>query len=337
MKHMKRIIAILVAALLLFSLAACGGDSETSPRTPVPVEYNGEKISVTLSGTAADYGLCKLLDNETYSVSTSDELLGDLSDDLAVMPLWHASELGSSGSSLNILAITTFGQLSLVTNGAEISGVKDLDGKQISVGQAYPVSSDSYSRVFDQSAKTVERLLDVYGVKATVETEPLQNVYDKIVAGSTPIAVLPEPFASLAAAKSGAKIAFTLTNAWSESDETSLMAEYCVVAKDSFVESNPQGVEKFLADLRASVEWVNLHPTDAVNLLIEKGLVDADVLHTDPELADRKAEAAKNQQAVDLIARANVVVIEGEAMKAAVAQNDLLQVENLDSLLYISN
>ncbi len=335
MKHMKRIAALLFAALLLLSLAGCGESDETTPRTPVPVEYNGEKISVTLSNTAADYGLVKLLDSEIYSISASDEMIGTMSGDLAVMPLWHAAELGASDSHLKILAINTFGQSCVVTHGVDINGVKDLDGKQISVGQAYPVSTDSYSRTFDQSAKTVERLLDAYGVKATVETEPLQNVYDKIVAGSIQIAVLPEPYASLAAAKSDTDVALTLTDAWSASGEKSLMLEYCVVADSSFAESNPQGVEKFLADLRASVEWVNLHPTDAVNLLIEKGMADADVLQTDAELAERKAEAAKKQLAVDLIARSNIVAIDGEAMHAAISQNDLLQTENLDRLLYL--
>ena len=337
MKHMKRIIALLFAAALLLSLAACGLTGETTPRTPEAVDYSGEKISVTLSNTAADYGCAKLLDSDIYNITASDELLGNLTTDLAVAPLWRVSELGASDSSLKILAFTTFGQSSVVANGVEINGVKDLDGKSILVGQAYPVSAGSNSRVFDQSAKTTQALLAAYGVKATVETDLLQNVYDKITAGSAQIVVLPEPYASLAAAKSAAKVAFTLTNAWSESGEESPMLEYCVVAKSSFAEKNAQGVKRFLSDLRASVEWVNLQPTDAVNLLIEKGMVDADVLLTDPDLADRKAEAAKKQQAVDLIARSNIILIEGEAMQAAVSQNVLLQTEVLDQLLYVSN
>ncbi len=337
MKHMKRMLALVVACLLLFSLAACGETDETTPRTAVPVDYSGEKISVTLSNTAADYGLIKLLDSDVYSFSSSDDLLeATMASDLAVAPLWRVAELSASSSDLKVLAVTTFGQSSVVTNGVDIGGVKDLDGKTIAVAQAYPASAASMSRTFDQTVNMTQAILEKYGTKASLEYDAIENVYDKIVAGSVQIAVLPEPYASLVSAKSSAEVAFTLTDALSDSGEKSPLVEYCVVAKASFAEKNPKGVEKLLYDLRASVEWVNLNPLDAVNLLIEKKMVDSGVLEVDSELSDRKAETAQKQQAIDLIARSNIVVMEGESMISAVKQSAFLQQELPDDIFYIS-
>ena len=334
MKHFKRFLAVSLALILLFCLSACGETSET-PRTPDAVEYTGDKISVTLSNTAADYGFAKLLDSDIYKISFSDDLLGSLTSDLAVVPLWRAAELAASDSSIKVLAVTSFGQSSVVTNGVEIGGVKDLDGKTITVGQAYPASAASMSRVFDQSAGIVQAVLDKYGVKATVESDLLVIVYDKITAGSIQIAVLPEPYASLSAVKSDAKVAFTLTNAWSDAGIEEPLVENCIIAKASFVEKNPDGVKKILSDLRASVEWVNLHPADAVDLLIEKGLTDESILQVDPDLSDKKQESAKSQQAIDLIARSNIILMEGESMRSAA--NAALDSSFPDNAFYLAS
>ena len=334
MKHFKRFLAVSLALILLFCLSACGETSET-PRTPDAVEYTGDKISITLTQTAADYGFAKLLDNEIYNISYFDGLLENLTSDLAVVPLWRAAELLSSNPAHKIMALTSFGQSSVVINGIEIGGVKDLDGKTITVGQAYPASAGSLSETFDQTVKTVQLLLDQYGVKATVESDLLENVYDKITAGSIQIAVLPEPYASLSAVKSDAKVAFTLTNAWSDAGIEEPLVENCIIAKASFVEKNPDGVKKILSDLRASVEWVNLHPADAVDLLIEKGLTDESILQVDPDLSDKKQESAKSQQAIDLIARSNIILMEGESMRSAA--NAALDSSFPDNAFYLAS
>ena len=211
----------------------------------------------------------------------------------------------------------------------------DLDGKTILVGEPTAKSEEALSRLMGTLKSELETLLDAAGVKATIEDGIDEAVYGKVIDGSAQIAVLPEPYASLAVAQSSAEVAFTLTNAWTDAGKTQPLVENCIIAKTSFIESNPDGVQKVLADLRASVEWVNLHPDEAVDLLIEKGLVDASVLQVNDEQSDRKQAAAKTQQAVDLIARANVVFMEGSAMVGALGA---MQMEPSipDSAIYIA-
>ena len=312
MKLSKRLLALTAALLLLFSLAACG-ENEEAPRVAETVAYDGAPITIARSFSAADFGLVKLLDSGDYTFAKTDGVSGTFDADLAVMPLWRAAQLAQNDT-LQILALNTFGLFSVVTNGETVVGVKDLDGKTVSVAQVNYPSMESLSVAGSQADVLLQNLLDQRGVKATLESDSVENVYDRIVSGKAQIAVLPEPYASLAAAKGSAEVAFTLTNAWADSGEKLPLAENCIVAKTSFLENNPAGAQKFLSDLRTSVEWVNLHPTDAVNLLVEKDMVSADVLYVDPEISERKQETAKTQQAVDLIARANVVVIEGASM-----------------------
>lgn len=318
MKHFKRLLAISLALLLLFGLAACGEEKDV-PRTPVPVAYDGAQITIALSGTAADYGLLKLLDNETYRISASDSFGDSMSSDLSVVPLWFAAEQIAAGKDLRIVAVNSFGLLSVVASDSGIQGVKALDGKTVYAGSAYPANADAVSGTFDFSEKAMRELFSKYGVTAAAEYRETVSLYEEVLAGKTQIAVLPEPYASLAAVKSNAQFAFTLTDAWTDAGEKVPFVESCIVAKASFVENNADGLRRFLADLRASVEWVNLHPVDAVNLLIEKEMADADILTVDSQLSEKKQEAAKQQQAIDLISRSNPVVIDGEDMKAPIA------------------
>ena len=335
MKHLKTFLAFSLVFLLVFSLAACGETNET-PRTPSAVAYSGKPISIARSTLAADFSLAKLFDDKTYTISDADIAAAPMTTDLAVVPLWRVPQLLSETSdSVQILAVNTFGTASVVTNGTSIGGVKDLDGKTILVGEPTAKSEEALSRLMGTLKSELETLLDAAGVKATIEDAIDEAVYGKVIDGSAQIAVLPEPYASLAVAQSSAEVAFTLTNAWTDAGKTQPLVENCIIAKTSFIESNPDGVQKVLADLRASVEWVNLHPGEAVDLLIEKGLVDASVLQVNDEQSDRKQAAAKTQQAVDLIARANVVFMEGSAMVGALGA---MQMEPSipDSAIYIA-
>ena len=335
MKPLKKFLALSLVFLLLFSLAACGETNET-PRTPAAVAYSGKPISIARSTLAADFSLAKLFDDETYVISDADIAAAPMTTDLAVVPLWRVPQLlDETPDSVQILAVNTFGTASVVTNGTSIGGVKDLVGKTILVGEPTAASEEALSRVMGTLKTELESLLETAGVTATVEDSVDAAVYEKVIDGSAQIAVLPEPYATLAVAKSGAAVAFTLTNAWIDARKSQPLVENCVIAKKSFIESNPDGVQKVLADLRASVEWVNLHPGEATDLLIEKGLVSADVLQVNEEQSDRKQAAAKTQQAVDLIARANVVLMEGTAMVAAI---DAMQREPAlpDSCYYIA-
>ena len=100
-----------------------------------------------------------------------------------------------------------------------------------------------------------------------------------LAAGSATIALLPQPFVTVAQTKiEGLRVALDLTEEWDALDNGSGLLTGVVVARKSFVEEHSAAVEAFLADYAESVEWVNGNNADAAQLISAFGIVESPVV-----------------------------------------------------------
>lgn len=322
MKLTKKLLALTLALVLVLALAACGKTDTPDPAvtTEPPVEYTGETIKVAAIKGPTGMGMVHMMDNDNYAFTlTSDPtevatLLATGKVDIAACPLNLAANLfKKTGGGVQMLGINTLGVLYLLTNGETISTVADLKGKTIyATGQG---ATPEY---------ILADLLAANGITdAKVEyLSEHSELAAKIASGDCKIAVLPEPFVTVATSKNSAvTVALSLTDLWNDAHPDSRLAMGCVIARKAFIDSNPDGVKAFLQDARSSVEQVNTDALAASAKMVEKEIV-ADTLFAIPaDTAEKKQEAAKAQKASDVIGRCNIVFIEGAQMQQIADEN----------------
>ncbi len=327
MKNFKRVLAVLLAAALMFALVACGGNqtqtttaAETSETTTAP-EYTGEKVKVAAIKGPTGMGMVDMMDNPMYEFTlTSDptevvSLIANKTVDIAACPLNLAANLfKKTNGNVQMLGINTLGVLYVLTNGTEINGLSELKDKTIySTGQG---ATPEF---------ILNHILDKNGLKDSVKVEYLSEhseLMTKLVSGEVNIAVLPEPFVTIAKAKnSNIKTAISLTEEWSKIDSETMLSMGCIIARSDFIKNNPDAVAQFIKDNKASVENVNVNAYTEIQKMIEKEIVDEAILTVSSDLKENQIESAKQQAALETISRCNIVFIDGEEMSKVANAN----------------
>lgn len=324
MKNIKRVLAVVLAAVLMFALVACtGGNQKADTTTTAPVssdttkapEYTGEKVKVAAIKGPTGMGMVDMMDNSRYEFTlTSDptevvSLIATGAVDIAACPLNLAANLyKKTGGNVQMLGINTLGVLYLLTNGTEINSLSELKDKTV-----YATGQGATPEFI------INHILDKNSLKDSVKVEYLSEhseLMTKLVAGEVNIAVLPEPFVSIATAKSkNVKSVLSLTDEWAKLDSETMLSMGCVIARSDFIKSNPDAVNQFIKDNKASVEKVNVNAYEQLKKMIDKGIVDAAILSVSEDLKkENQIEAAKQANALKTISRCNIVFIDGEEM-----------------------
>lgn len=325
MKNAKRIIALLLALSMLFAFAACNGTTNNTTTTSAPnestTEYTGERIKVAANKGPTGMGMVDLMDNSKYEVTLISDptqvvsLISTGEVDIATCPLSLAANLyKKTNGGIKMLGINTLGVLYVVTNGVELSTLADLKGKTVyATGQA---STPEY---------ILNHLLKANNLKKDVKVEYLSEHSEltaKVVSGDVQIAILPEPFVSVATSKNAnVKSVISLTDEWKKVNPDTELAMGCVIARKEFIEKNPDAVKQFIADNKQSVENINLDPSTKSDKIAEKGIIDASVFSVDSNLSEKKAAAAKTEKAQAVISRCNIVFIDSNEMQSIADAN----------------
>ncbi len=330
---MKKILALLLALILTLGLVACGNNTETpednnvnneienpaddntvedeTPATPVTFNIASMKGPTTM-------GMVKLMsDSEagltthnyvTTIYGTADEIVPLIVQgkiDIANVPanlaanIYHKTEGG-----ISVLDINTLGVLYVVETGEAINSVADLKGKTIySTGKGttpeYVLNHILMSNGIDPvNDVTVEFKSEATEVAAMLET------------ATDAVAVLPQPYVTVASTKNASlRIALNLSEEWEAIDGTKQVTGVTIV-RNEFLEANAEAVAQFLADYKASVEYVNANTDEAAALVGGYDIV-----------AEGVAKKA--------LPLCNIVCITGEEMKT--------NLENYLTVLYNSN
>lgn len=333
---MKKILALLMAAVMMVSVTACGQEeadkeedskvtaeeskveesevqesSETEESSEEVVEEDTyEKIDVkiaALKGPTA-LGMLSMMhdaaegnapDNYEFTLAGApDEILGNIIKgefDIAAVPTNVASVLyNKTEGQVQLGSLNTLGVLYCVEIGDSIQSVEDLRGKTIyNLGKgATPEFALNYilksNGIDPENDVTIEYKSEAAEVAALMAN------------GEATVAMLPQPFVTtLLAQNAEARVALDITEEWNKVGEGSSITMGAVVIQKSFIEENPEAVERFLEAYEASVNFTN----------------GEDTIATAAQYAEEFGIIPKAAVAQKAIPECNIVFVEGAEMK----------------------
>ena len=281
-----RLLSLALVAILLFSMVSCDffkvQNEDEAPK--------GEATTInvyTLNGTTG-FGMAKLMNDAkagtttekyAFSVKTdaSDVTTAILNDsaDIAALPTNAAANLyNKSQGGVVVLAVNTLGCLYLLTNqNATVNSFEDLRGKTVYAPAQNPTFIFTY--LCKQNGLEVGKDITI---DSTTYAQPAA-LKDAVATGLVDIAILPEPMVTIAtnAAKSannGTVItnAMDLTAEWNKVSPEGSLVQGCVVVRRAFLEANPEAVENFLKEYKASIEYLSADIDSASQMIVDNGI-----------------------------------------------------------------
>lgn len=308
MKTFRRITAAMLALLMLFGFAACGGENgveeeETELLTEIATSYIRDtktKIAA-LNGNSA---LCisKFASDREYNYETNyydteaeiAELIKNGGADMAVMPLDSAAKLyNETNGAIQLVSVLSSGYYHVLEKGKKINSVADLKGK--TVYAAYQGTG------FEAVAAHILK-------ENGVDPGKIQfKATDKDVAlltadGAAEILILPEPYASKVLNNEAEyRKALDLNAEWEKISGTPL-AQTVVVARKEFINAKPEIIDEFLSLGKIAVNYLRTNTYGAPVFLNDKGFAETVDLAT------------------AMIPGINLNFLSGEEMKTAVGK-----------------
>lgn len=295
-----------------------------------------ETVRVISMNRPASFGLSKLLksnDQET-SINAYEFLwvdnLGELHNtfmsgnaDIAIMPITIGFDLNNAmDNQLQLMAITTLNELYVVENGQAVSDFSSLKGKDLTICGVDMGAGEILNTLAQQNG-----MKNLDDIKVTWSEDPESTVAD-LVDGRVSIAVLPEPYATIALEQNkNLRIALDIEEAWAKQNEDQQMPMNAVISTKKFIDENREAVNGFLTEYKQSTQYTLASPEDASDFLVDIGGWEL------------------REQIVPVIPRANLVFLTGEEMKAVALpffqaladhqENPVYQVVPEDSFYYI--
>lgn len=291
MKKYTAILLVLVMCLLTF--ASCAEDAVTSVDNDSEADsvesaasdessegsvdessFDADAVTIRIGGLKGptSMGLVKLMQdndeeksvlNYDFTVEATADMItpllvkGEL--DMAAIPANLASILhNNTDGKVQVLAINTLGVLYVVEKNAGVTTLADLKGKTIyATGKG---STPEYNLRYLLSEAGLDPDKDL-----TIEwkSEPTE-VVALLKNSDSGVAMLPQPFVTVAQTQvEGLKTAINLNDEWNKLENGSMMVTGVLVARTEFVQNNNAYVDAFLAEYKASIEYINVNPKEA--------------------------------------------------------------------------
>lgn len=278
---MKKIISILLAALMVFSFAACSAATQPEESQSAPAE----KIDVNAYVLSGPTGIGAVnmmkgaengegLENYSFTVAAApDEIVTKISNgetDIAAVATNLAAKLYKvTDGGIKIIAVNTLGVLNVLNyQGEEITSLADLKGRTIyTTGQG---SNPEFIINYLLEKNEIDPANDVT-IEYKTEGTDLVPVWE-----SDPEAVIiaPQPVATAIKVKyEGSEIALDLTDEWAKVSPDSELMMGCVVVRNEFLQAHPEAVEAFLTDYEKSINAANNNIEATAQLCEEYGIV----------------------------------------------------------------
>ncbi len=254
----KKMFALLMVAIMVFSIAACGGKDEFEP-ADIDIAVMTGPTAIGLTKVMTDAEAKTAANNYNFSVyGTADEIStrlikGEL--DVACVPCNLAAVLyNKTEGEIVMAAINTLGVLYIVETGNAVNTVEDLRGKTIySTGQG---TTPEF---------TLRHLLTSVGIDpdkdVTIEYKSeAAEVAAALAEATDAVAMLPQPYVTAAMNQNASlRIALSVTEEWEKVSENSTVVTGVLVARKSFIEENEEAFEKFLEEYKVSAAYATEH------------------------------------------------------------------------------
>jgi len=288
---LRKLLAVLLTAVLLLSLCACSNQEETPDAPQDPVEdpapqpdpapetpaFDAElpvKV-MSLNGTTG-FGMAKLIADSkdgsaalNYEISVETDAanvtaaLINGTVDLAALPTNAASVVyNKTQGAVQVVALNTRGVLYVVSSGESITSLQDLEGKTVYA----PAQNPTF--IFQAVCKAA-------GVNVTIDNTYAQpaDLNTAVTAGEVKLAVLPEPMVTVACAGNpDLTVALDLTAEWDKVYPEGSLIQGCVVVRTAFAQEHPAEVAKFLEEYEASVAYLTEDTAAAAQLIVDAGI-----------------------------------------------------------------
>ncbi len=300
---MKRILALLLAVVMLIGMAACSKTEKT-----------GVTVNIGVLKGPTGMGAAWLMDQNDGQLSANeynftiagspDVLTGQLINgemDIAALPTNAISTLyNKTEGKISVLGINALGVLYILENGERINSVADLEGMTILASGQGSTAEYVLNYILEQNGVSAEIFWATEHSEAA--TLALSGEYD--------VVMLPEPFVTNVTAKSDSfRVALDLTKEW-EALGGGELTMGGIAVRTAFLEGHPDAVKAFVKEYEKSVAFTNAQPADAAKLIA-------------------KYEIAAEEVAKNAIPRCNIVWLHGEDYKA--------KLENFLNVIYEAN
>lgn len=271
---MKKVLSLLLALLLVFSLAACGAQD-----TDVPQEKANIRLA-TLKGPTG-IGTVKLMQENdagnaanNYTVTLCadpTEVMSGMAAgnfDVAACPLNMASVMYNKlNGNLQILAINTLGTLYMLSTN-DLADIGALRGKTVVLAGQGATPEYVLNYLLEKNGLKEEVAVEFKSEHAEVAT--LAAAAD---ANDARVFLLPEPNVTSAILQNNAlKNVLDLSAAFESTSGVSL-AMGCIVAKKDYVTQNKAAIDAFLAEYKTSVDFTASDIDGAAALCEQYGVI----------------------------------------------------------------
>ncbi|MDO4154924.1 MAG: ABC transporter substrate-binding protein [Clostridia bacterium] len=272
---MKKGISLLLAVLLVLSLAACGANTDGNASDTKTVVRMATLKGPTGIGTAklwADDDAGKAKNDYAVTLCTDPtEVLNGVvegSYDVAAVPLNMASVLYNKlNGGVQILAINTLGTLYMLST-QDLADISALEGKTVVTAGQGATPEYVLNYLLEKNGLT-----DKVTVEFKSEHAEVATLAAAAGADDQTIYMLPEPNVTASLLQNQAlKTVLDVSSAFESASGVSL-AMGCIVAKKEFVEQNKDAVDAFLTEYKASVEYTETNLDDTATLCETYGII----------------------------------------------------------------
>lgn len=268
---MKKLLALILAALMVMSLSACGKTTDNKKSSANKAEeYKGIDMQIACMTGPTGIGMAKLMKDAEDEKTANNYEFTVASAATDIMPKFIKGEIqiasvptnvaatfyNNTNGKIRMLAVNTYGVLSILEKGNTIKDIEDLKGKTIySTGKG---QNPEYILKYILSENGIDPEKDV-----TINFVSSDDLVAKLVSGEAEVAMAPEPAATTVMVKNKAlNRVLSINDEWKKVSDTELMMG-CVIALDSYVKENPEAVEKFLEEYEKSIAFANENLEDA--------------------------------------------------------------------------
>ena len=296
---MKKLLIILMSAVLFLNLTACGKSNNENNNV------SGTTINIASMKGPTSIGLVKLYsdsdndlthNHQNYRVyGAADEITGGLIKgeiDVAAVPANLASVLFNKTEGGIITAgINTLGVTYILTTDPNVNTLQDLKGKTIYATGQGTTPEYTLRHILSSNGIDPDKDVNIQYYKEGSEVVANASLADNA------ILMLPQPYATIAMNQmENCRNIIDLNKEWSKISEDSNIVTGVIVVRKEFLENNREDFDKFLEEYGNSTEFANKNTEECAELL-------------------EKYDIFKAAIALKAIPYCNVTLITGTAMK----------------------
>ncbi|MDR1892331.1 MAG: ABC transporter substrate-binding protein [Oscillospiraceae bacterium] len=323
MKKITTIVLALTLALVVVASAACKPDNPTldisQTESQSSAASSGERYTVKAAALRGPTGvsMLKLMEDSEKGATANPYEFSIYSDptdvsakiingefDVAALPTNLAAVLyQKTNKKIKIVALDTLGVLYLLENGEAVKSVADLKGKTVTMAVAGQGATPEFALKYILGQNGLDPEKDV-----TIEYRgEHSDVAALAVSGEVKICLLPEPNVTpVLSGNASARVALDITKEWKSAAEKTgspqgELAMSCIVATQDFISAHNTEFDAFMAEYKASCEYVTSNPDDTA------------------ALAEKFTVIPKAAVAKKAIPNCNIVYIDGADMQARAA------------------